>query len=138
MNPGSIFAKVIALFMFAISFIIPASPDNLEISVEVSSAETQIIYVEWKNNTKKAITEPRYYIEKLENGQWTEVPFSFGFGFPDIYTQHYPTESGKITINTSTAFDEKLPSGTYRITLYYELLLSDISKGCARNEFEII
>lgn len=137
LNLNSLFAKILALLMFAVSFIVPGNPEKLDISVNVTTTEQQMIYVEWKNNTGKAITEPTYYIEKLENGKWQEVEFAEGFGFPEIYTQHYPTEGGKITVNVQKDLKEPLTEGKYRITLCYELLYCNTKNGCANIEFEV-
>lgn len=137
MNLGNIFAKFIALIMFAVSFIVPGSPENVDISVDVTTEEAQIIYIEWKNNTGKAITDPTYYLEKLENEEWKAVEFADGFGFPEIYTQHYPTEGSKITINTARDLKAPLTDGTYRITLCYELLYSNTKNGNSSAEFVI-
>ncbi len=137
LNLTSLFTKFIAIILFAISFITPASPGNVEISVQVNEDVPQTICVYWNNKTNKAITEPRYFIEKLENGQWTEVPFADGFGFPEIYSQYYPAEGGKITITSQRDLKEPLKSGTYRITLYYELLYSETKNGKAVCDFDI-
>ena len=135
---SAFFSKIIALLLFAVSFITPASPDNMAVSVELSAAPGQEISVTWKNNTGKAIDIPRYYIEKQAGDSWEEIPFVEDFGgFPDIAATYYPTEGGKFTVKTLSVFGEELPVGTYRITLYYTLRFSDISEGKASAEFVI-
>ena len=134
---NTVFAKLIALILFAVSFIIPGSPDNVDISAEAVAGEAQIIRVEWKNNTGKAITVPKYYIEKYENEEWTAVEFSDGFGFPEIYTQYYPTEGGTITIDAKRDLKEPLTAGTYRITLCYNILYSSVKTGSSCAEFTV-
>lgn len=134
---STITAKIIAILLFAVSFIIPGSPDNVDISVNVPEEETPIIYVEWKNNTGKAVTAPTYYIEKLENEEWKLMEFAEGFGFPEIYTQYYPTEGGKITVDIKRDLKDPLTDGKYRITLCYELLYSNTKNGTSSSEFEI-
>ncbi len=136
-NISAIISKCIAILLFAISFITPGYPDNADISVTVSEQESPVIYVEWINNTGKAITGPTYYIEKLENEQWKTVEFAEGFGFPEIYTQYYPTEGGRITIDTNRDLKEPPAKGTYRITLCYELLYSSTKNGTSAAEFTI-
>ena len=132
---SAVFSKFIAIILFAVSFLIPGSPDKMDISVTVDNTETQIITVEWTNRTGKAVTIPRYYMEKLDGEEWTEIPFSPDFGgFPEIYGQYYPTEGGKITVDTQRTFGTVLCAGTYRITLYYDVLHCDINSGkCAEN-----
>ena len=130
--------KIIALLLFAVSFIVPGSPDNMDISVELTSAPEQEISVIWKNNTGKAIDIPRYYIEKQAGDSWEEIPFSEDFGgFPDIAATYYPTEGRKFTVKTAQTFGKELQGGTYRITLYYNLRFSDISEGKASAVFVI-
>ncbi len=136
-NLSEVISKCIAILLFAVSFIIPGSPDNVDISVTAVTEETQIIYIEWENNTGKAITSPTYYFEKLENGEWVPKEFSEGFGFPEIYTQYYPTEGGKITVDVERDLKEPLTKGTYRITLCYELLYCDTKNGMSSAEFEV-
>ncbi len=135
---SALFGKIIALLLFAVSFIMPASPDNVDISVEVSSSPEQTISVNWQNNTGKGIDIPRYYIERKEGDFWEEVPFGEDFGgFPDIAATYYPTEGGKFTVKPNQAFGKELQGGTYRITLYYTLRFSDISEGKASAVFDI-
>ncbi|MBE6791326.1 MAG: hypothetical protein IKB08_08085 [Clostridia bacterium] len=135
MNP--VFSKIIALFLFALSFILPARPERVDISLEISEKESQTITVFWENNTNKAITEPTFFIERLTDGKWESLPFAEGFGFPEIYTQHYPTEKGKFTIDTETVFGSPLPDGTYRLNLRYSLLRSNIKEGSSVCEFTV-
>lgn len=136
-NLSTVFKKIIAVILFAVSFIIPGDPNKADISVSVTENEKQVITAEWKNNTGKAISEIRFYVEKNEDGEWTEIPFSSHFGFPEIYTIHYPTEKGKISIDTEDVFGKKLTPGEYRITLNYNVLYSDTSEGCASAVFNI-
>ncbi len=136
-NLSAIFSKLIAIILFAVSFLIPGEADNMDISVTVSNTETQIITVEWKNNTGKAVTEPRFYIEKQNGEEWTDVPFAPGFGFPEIYTRYYPTEGGRITVDTARDLKEPLSQGTYRITLCYDVLYSENTNGNAHCIFVI-
>lgn len=137
-NMNLYFSKIIALFLFALSFILPARPERVDISLEISEEETQTITVFWENNTNKAIDEPTFFIERLNDGEWEALPFAEGFGFPEIYTRHYPTENGKFTIDTKTVFGEALPDGTYRLTLCYTLLISEIKNGSSVCEFTIL
>ena len=136
LNVRTLTAKLVAILLFSISFIIPGSPDDVDISVNIPEQETSIIYVEWKNNTGKAITAPTYYIEKLENEEWKLTEFAEGFGFPEIYTRYYPTEGGRITIDINKDLKEPLTDGTYRITLCYELLYCNTKNGASVTEFE--
>ncbi|MBR3767702.1 MAG: hypothetical protein IKL10_05625 [Clostridia bacterium] len=136
-NFSAIFSKMIAIILFAVSFLLPGNPDDVAISADVSSSDKQVITVEWQNNTGKAIKNPTYYIEKLEDEEWQSVEFAEDFGFPEIYTQYYPTESGKITVNGKKDLKEPLTKGTYRITLCYELLYCDTRNGSSSVEFTI-
>lgn len=130
-----IFSKIIALFLFALSVFLPARPERVDISLEISEKESQTITVFWENNTNKAITEPTFFIERLTDGKWENLPFAEGFGFPEIYTQHYPTEKGRFTIDTEAVFGKTLSDGVYRITLCYSLIRSDIKEGSSVCEF---
>ena len=136
LNFSEIISKCIAILLFAVSFIVPATPDGVDVSVTVQS-QPQIISVEWTNNTGKAVTRPTYYFEKFEDGEWVQTEFAEGFFFPEIYTQYYPTEGGKITVNVSRDLKEPLTTGTYRITLCYDLLYSSTKHGTASAEFEV-
>ncbi len=136
-NISLVLKKLIAVILFAVSFIVPGSPDKVDISVNTEETEKQIITAEWKNNTGKAIAEIRFYVEKNEDGEWTEIPFSPYFGFPEIYTQYYPTEGGKISIGTEEVFGTKLSSGEYRIILYYNVLYCSTNSGKASADFII-
>lgn len=137
MNISEIFSKLIALFMFALSFIVPGAPDNVEINVNVNDTPSQCISVEWKNSTGKAITEPRFFMEKEENGEWERITFSQGFGFREIYTEYYPTEKGSFGIDSEIAFGEKLSPGNYRLTLYYDVINCTPDKGSSAIEFTV-
>ncbi len=137
MTLSSVFAKLVAILMFAMSFLVPGSPDKVDISVSTATEEAQVIYVSWKNNTGKAITQPTYYLEKQENDEWIPVEFADGFGFPEIYTQYYPTEGSAFRIDVQRDLKEALTEGEYRITLCYELLYSNDADGSASKEFRI-
>lgn len=138
MQLNEILSKFIAVILFAVSFLIPGSPDKLDISVSVDNTGNQIIIAEWKNETGKAVTIPKYYIEKLEGETSVLVPFGEDFGgFPEIYRKYYPTEGGRITIDSIKAFGAELPSGTYILTLYYDVLYCDVKQGKATVTFEI-
>lgn len=132
---SSFLAKAVAILLFAVSFFVPGSHDKMDISVSIASVEAQVIYVSWKNNTGKAITQPTYYLEKQENDGWTAVEFAEGFGFPEIYTQYYPTEGSSFRIDVQRDLKEPLSAGTYRITLCYELLYSNNTSGRATAVF---
>ena len=135
---SAFFSKIIALLLFAVSFIVPASPDKVEISVEASISPEQIISVTWQNNTGKGIDIPRYYIEKQTGDSWERLPFDEDFGgFPDIAATYYPTEGGKFTVKTEEVLGKELADGTYRITLYYTLRFSDITDGKSSAVFVI-
>lgn len=134
---NSLFAKLISIILFALSFMLPASPDNLNITVNIDNTEEQIIIAEWQNLTGKGIDTPRFYIEKQENDEWIQIPFLPDFGFVEIATIHYPTAKGKTTVRTEKVFGKELEPGTYRITLYYNLMYSDVATGNANTQFTI-
>lgn len=137
MLSNNIFSRLIAIVLFILYAFVPCNPDGLALSVTADNGEEQVITAEWQNNTKKAIGIPRYFVEKNENGEWTEILFSDGFGFPDIASTYYPTEKGEITIISERVFGQRLPEGKYRITVYYDILNSDIKTGSSVLEFTL-
>ncbi len=134
---SDVFSRFIAILLFLFSAFLPFNPEGLDLTVNVSNENEQIITVEWQNNTGRAIGIPRYFIEKAEDGEWTNVPFSSDFGFPDIASTYYPSEKGKITIKSESAFGEPLPSGTYRVTVYYDIRDTETTNSGASTEFTI-
>ena len=137
MLSNSIFSRLIAIILFVLYAFAPCNPEGLTLSAAADNGEEQKITVEWQNNTKKAIGIPRYFVEKEENGEWTDVPFAEGFGFPDIASVYYPSEKDKITIVSERVFGQRLPEGKYRITVYYDIVNSDTKTGSSVLEFTI-
>lgn len=135
---SALLSKIIAIIMFAVSIIMPLNEGGVKAEINVSEEENQVISVFWTNETNKAIDELRFSVEKQENGEWTTVEFCDNFGFREIYTRYYPTESGTIRINCEDTFGKNLPKGQYRLILYYHLILSDKTSDMSATEFEII
>ncbi|MBQ3137698.1 MAG: hypothetical protein IJB74_09495 [Clostridia bacterium] len=109
--------SLLVFIITAFHLILPAQPENLEITVNHVTAETQSITFEIKNNTHRPIHKPDFSFEKKVNGEWKNADLIY-FIPEDTYVLP-PT--GTVTESVHIENPESVTKGEYRLTVSYRV-----------------
>ncbi len=109
--------SILVFIITAFHLILPAQPENLEITVKPVTAETQSITFEIKNNTHRPINKPDFSFERKVDGEWKNADFIY-FIPEDAYVL-YPT--GTVTEGVHIENPESVTKGEYRLMVSYRV-----------------
>lgn len=133
----AIISRIFAIFMTLISIILPAQPNNVEVTVkDMTTQSTSIVYT-CVNNTGRRMDRP--YIKSIEknvDGEWQKVSISLTIT-EEFYCVH---PGGSCTEGAGfVSFDENfseahehLEAGEYKLTIGYGI--SSFSQGRQQGE----
>ena len=117
-------SKILVVIMTLVSIIMPAKPDNVEVSVRPVTTESAGLTYECVNNTGRRMDRPDIKsLEKEVDGEWVEVPLVYG----RTEIAYYVNPGGNCTESIDLGgLDENgefyvfyLEEGHYRLTVEY-------------------
>ena len=120
-------SRILAILMTLVSILMPAKPDNVEVTVKDMTTESACITFTCVNNTGRRMDRPEIkMIEKNVDGEWEEV--QTGYFMTEIAYYVNPgfscTESVELC-NLDEDFNviyTHLEPGVYRLTVKYGVL----------------
>lgn len=135
---SAFFSTILAIFMSVLSVILPAKPDNVNVTVRPVTTETAIITFECENNTRRTIDRPHVTsIEKKdENGNWQNTDIAYGYTEEAYSIRHGGSAVDSIELGDIFEDFEGLEKGEYRINVKY-ILYGDGIWGYASGEFTV-
>ena len=135
-------SNVLAVIMTLISIIMPAKPNNVELTVRKITTESTSISFEIKNNTGRLMGRPNVSLieKKDENGKWQKADINFGQ--TEEYYNIYPGMSAVDSVFLASESPEEssmLSEGEYRLTVSYRIGTISIEtiKGSISSEFTV-
>lgn len=123
----AIISRILAIFMTLVSIVLPAQPNNVEVTVRDMTTESAGIVYTCVNNTGRRMDRPDIVsIEKNIDGEWQKV--KIGLEITDEFYYVHPGYScteraGFGTLdNENNYVNQHLDAGEYRLTIGYRLL----------------
>ncbi len=110
-------SKILVFFITLAFLLLPAKPENLEITVNPVTTETQGISFEIKNNTNRPVGRPNFSFERNVNGQWESSELIYAV--PEYGYTLYPTQTATESVWIENP--ESITEGEYRLTLSYRV-----------------
>lgn len=128
----AIISRIFAIFMTLVSIILPAQPNNVEVTVRDMTTESAAIVYTCVNNTGRRMNRPdTASIEKNVDGEWQKVTIGL-VRTEELYYVHpgysctERAEFGTLD-NENNYVNQHLDAGEYRLTIYYKIY--DLADG---------
>lgn len=141
----TVISKILAIIMTLVSIIMPAQPNNVDVSVrEVTTNSAGLTYV-CVNNTGRKIDRPDIKcLEKYVDGEWEEVDLAYG-RTEIAYTVNpggdcvESVDFGGLDENFEF-YNFHLETGYYRLTVEYTVFnaFGKGQRGQASAEFDVL
>ncbi len=112
-----VFYDILLICIAIFHFMLPAQPENLEVTVNPVTTETRAISFEIKNNTHRTVGRPTFSFERNVSGEWEDA--GFNYAIPEYGYTLYPT--GTETESAYIENPEALTAGEYRLTVFYRV-----------------
>ncbi len=110
-------SDILIFFITFFHLMLPAQPENLEITLNPVTTESTSISFEIKNKTNRPVGRPTFYFEKNVDGKWEKAGFKYAIPEYGYTLTPTATETEGVYIENP----ESVTAGEYRLNVFYRV-----------------